>query len=108
MRNTFLNKVSAERRVLSVINNRLSSDTQLTGLSSAAIRRWQGQMAFDHKSSVVSLLIQLAEKCQSLSDRSNETFSLVEKADSDSIEELTVKLELEFERFITLSRLTKR
>ena len=41
MKNTFLNKVAAERAVLRVVNARTSGARQLAGLSWAAIDAWQ-------------------------------------------------------------------
>lgn len=98
MKNTFLNRVSAERRVLSVVNVLLPSNQQLTGLSGAAISRWRAIVGFDRTSSVNPILIAVAEQCQRLSDRSNETFMPIEKADTEKIEKHLVVLQKELER----------
>lgn len=95
MRNTFLNRVSAERRVLSVINSRLKKNQQLTGLSMVAISRWSSVIGLDRSSTVNRLLIALAENCQRLSDRSNETFTPISKTDSEQIESQLLDLERE-------------
>jgi hypothetical protein len=87
MKNTFLNRVSAERRVLSVVNELVPRDKQLTGLSLAAIDFWLTIVKFDRASAIYPLLISLAEKCQRLSDRSNETFMPIEEAQVEMIEE---------------------
>jgi len=98
MKNTFLNRVSAERRVLSVVNDFLPSAQQLTGLSGAAISRWRAIVGLDKTKSIGSILLVVAEQCQRLSDRSNETFMPIEKADSERIEEQLIKLHRELER----------
>lgn len=98
MKNTFLNRVSAERRVLSVVNELVPSNQQLTGLSGAAISRWRAVVGLDRTSSVSPILLAVAEQCQRLSARSNETFMRIEEADSEKIEEHLVKLHRELER----------
>ena len=74
MTNTFLNKVAAERSVLSVVNSRTSGKRQLTGLSSAAIELWCRKVGTETTKDVVGPLLVLADLCQRLSDRSHETF----------------------------------
>lgn len=98
MKNTFLNRVSAERRVLSVVNNPLPRSMQLTGLSEAAIVRWRAVVGLNQTSSVSPILLAVAELCQRLSDRSNETFMPIEKADSERIEGRLIELQRELER----------
>ena len=72
--NTFLNKVEAEREVLRVVNEVTSGEKQLAGLSAAAIATWQMRNGIPREHGCVSLLLDLADTCQSLSDRSNENF----------------------------------
>lgn len=98
MTNTFLNRVSAERRVLSVVNGRLSRTDQLTGLSRAAIARWCASIGLERTISIKPILLSLAEKCQRLSDRSNETFLQIDQHDSASIEWQLVELKGKLER----------
>lgn len=74
MKNTFLNKVSAERSVLSIVNARTKGARQLSGLSSAAIQVWSQRLGTVEAGAVTSQLLVLAELCQCLSDRSHETF----------------------------------
>jgi hypothetical protein len=98
MKNTFLNRVSAERRVLSVVNESLSRSQQLSGLSTAAISRWRAVVGLERTKSVSHILVAVAEQCQRLSDRSNETFMLIEEADSEKIEKQLVVLQRELDR----------
>lgn len=100
MTNTFLNRVSAERRVLSVVNRRLSRTYQLTGLSRAAISRWCASVGLERTASINPILLSLAEMCQRLSDRSNETFLQIEQHEAASIERQLVELEGELERYM--------
>jgi hypothetical protein len=98
MKNTFLNRVSAERRVLSVVNGSLPRNQQLTGLSTAAISRWRAVVGLERTTSVNPILITVAEQCQRLSDRSNETFMPIEKEHSEKIEKQLVALQKELDR----------
>lgn len=75
MPNSFLNKVSAERRVLSVINTHFRGKEQLAGLSKSAINLWQRRVGASATHEVIEALTVLADVCQSLSDRSNESFT---------------------------------
>ncbi|MEW6422715.1 MAG: hypothetical protein AB1511_13465 [Deinococcota bacterium] len=86
MTNSFLNKVSAERRVLSVVNTRTPGRRQLTGLSSAAIDLWRRKVGSEITADVVAPLIELSDLCQLLSDRSHETFQPIDISLSDKIE----------------------
>lgn len=98
MTNTFLNRVSAERRVLTTVNRCFSGDKELTGLSRAAILRWQAALGFHSESRVIPLLFDLAEQCQRLSDRSNETFMPIEEAQTIKIEERLGELKEELQQ----------
>lgn len=40
MTNTFINKVSAERKILTIVNTKISYGTELTGLTKYAIDAW--------------------------------------------------------------------
>jgi hypothetical protein len=78
MKNTFLNRVSAERKVLTAVNTQFPGDQQLAGLSQAALIRWESVVGSSRIAGVLPILTELAERCQRLSDRSNETFMPVE------------------------------
>lgn len=86
MTNSFLNKVSAERSVLSVVNARTSGRRQLTGLSSATIDLWRRKVGSEITADVVAPLIALADLCQLLSDRSHETFQPIDASLPEKIE----------------------
>ena len=85
MTNSFLNKVSAERNILTVVNARTSGRLQLTGLSNAAINLWRSKVGTEATKDVVEPLIALAELCQRLSDRSHETFMPIDASLSAQI-----------------------
>ena len=86
MSNSFLNKVTVERRVLTVVNAKLSRRCQLTGLSSAAIDLWRRKIGFEITTDVANSLIVLADLCNLLSDRSHESFQSIDTLLSEKIE----------------------
>lgn len=86
MTNSFVNKVSVERAVLSVVNARTTGRLQLTGLSSAAINVWRSKVGTEATKDVVVPLVALAELCHRLSDRSHETFQIIDASLTDKIE----------------------
>lgn len=99
MKNTFLNRVSAERRVLSVVNENFSREGELAGLSQAAISRWRTVVVgAEWSSTIIPLLNALAEQCQSLSDRSNETFMPIEEAQAKEIDKRLMILKSELQK----------
>lgn len=86
MTNSFLNKVTAERSVLSIVNARTPGKRQLTGLSSAAINLWCRKVGIEVTKDVVGPLVTLADLCQRLSDRSHETFQSIDPSFAEKIE----------------------
>lgn len=98
MKNTFLNRVSAERRVLTTVNRGFSDAEELTGLSRAAILRWQSAVGIQSVSQIIPILFDLAEQCQRLSDRSNETFLVLDEAQSSKIEKQIGELKRELQK----------
>lgn len=98
MKNTFLNRVSAERRVLSVVNEFFSRKAELTGLSQPAISRWLTIVGAELSSTIAALLNELAEQCQRLSDRSNETFMPIEEAQAEEIDKRLIILKSELQK----------
>jgi len=72
--NSFLRKVDAERSVLSVVNSYTTGSGQLSGLSGLSIYNWCSFHNISTTSHVSVRLHSLADLCNSLSDRSNESF----------------------------------
>jgi hypothetical protein len=98
MKNTFLNRVSAERKVLEVVNTLFPGNLQLAGLSQAALLRWESVAGQSRVANVLPILMDLAERCQRLSDRSNETFMPVEKEQANKIADQLEVLALELSK----------
>lgn len=95
MTTTFINKVSAERKILTIINSKFSRNTELTGLTKYAIEKWAQKTQLTHEDKVVVKLKSLGTLCQRLSDRSQESFNSLDQNTMETIEmELT---ELKYE-----------
>lgn len=75
MKNTFVNKVAAERAVLGIVNAHTQGPRQLTGLSWVAIDAWQRSTGPIVDEKLIIELKKISDLCQSLSDRSHETFT---------------------------------
>ena len=98
MKNTFINKVDAERRILSVVNRHTTGASQLAGLSIIAIDDWQRRTHERRIEDVVELLRALSDLCQRLSDRSHETFQLLAPGLQREIDDAMESLELKIVR----------
>jgi hypothetical protein len=94
MTNSFLNKVSAEREIISYVNQTTKGRLQLTGLSTLAISSWHEKNSSMVSSEVVLCLLSLSDLCQRLSDRSHETFEALDEALQDSIAKKIMDLKL--------------
>ena len=75
MKNSFVNRVSAERAILRVVNGHYGRARQLSGLSWVAIENWRDNVNLPASCELVNELKALSDECQRLSDRSHETFS---------------------------------
>ena len=75
MSNTFLSKVVAERAALAVVNRQYSGNRQLSGLSSASIEQWRNKVSLPVTHGVVQTLVKIGAIAQTLSNKSNESFT---------------------------------
>lgn len=90
MNNPFINKVTAERKVLAIVNVHTPGNHQLTGLTAIAIIAWSRNVSFSHIEKITECLRILGQLCQRLSDRSQESFdtldpSIMAKVDEELI-----------------------
>ena len=75
MTNTFISRVLAERQVLEIVNRTYSGQLQLAGLSSYALESWCAKVALPADHPLIESLITLGMLTQTLSNRSNESFT---------------------------------
>lgn len=86
MKNTFINKVAAERAVLLVVNAHSPGPRQLAGLSWVAIDSWQRNNRPIATQALVDELRAVSDLCQRLSDRSHETFDALDPSTAEMID----------------------
>jgi hypothetical protein len=95
--NTFLSKVVAERAALAVINRTYSGKRQLSGLSLPAIENWRSKVALPADHLLVQTLIRLGEVAQTLSNKSNESFTPITPEVKFTLDQLTDELAAQVE-----------
>lgn len=95
MTNTFVRKITAERKVLSVINALTPGSGQLAGLSSAAIETWRRRPLIPGADQVSRRLLRISALCQLLSDRSHESFESLDPALMEKIDAELTELRIE-------------
>jgi hypothetical protein len=91
MTNTFIRKVTAERKVLGIVNAITPGSQQLAGLSAAAIDVWRRQALTPGVDYIAQRLLKISSLCQLLSDRSHESLQsldpiLIGKIDAELVE----------------------
>ena len=97
MSNTFLNKVVAERAALAVLNRSYSGTRQLSGLSLPAIEQWRGKVALPADHLLVQILVRLGAIAQTLSNKSNESFTPLTAEVKGAIDQLMEQLAAQVE-----------
>lgn len=85
MRNKFINRVQAERLILSTVNKNKEIKVQLNGLSKAAIFDWSARNKISNESELFQIIIKASEMTHSLADVSNEVFNEEEEDISKKI-----------------------
>lgn len=95
MTNTFISKVLAERQVLEIVNRTYSGDLQLPGLSSAAIESWRSKVGLPAIHPLIESLIALGILTQTLSNRSNESFTPLNPGAEQEINRRMVELKFQ-------------
>ena len=90
---TFISKVLAERQVLEIVNRTYSGELQLPGLSSSAIESWRGKVGLPTSHPLIECLIALGMLTQTLSNRSNESFTPLDPSAGPEIGRRIVELQ---------------
>lgn len=85
MSRKFINKIAAERVVVSSVNNHYDGFFELEGMTRIAINNWALRNGMDKNDKRVEVLLVVSDLCQSMSDRSQESFK---KIDGTVMEEI--------------------
>lgn len=101
MSNTFLNKVVAERAALAVLNRKFIGARQLSGLSMFAIEKWRSKVGLAATHPIVRTLLQVSEVAQTLSNKSNESFTPLTPEVQTNLDKLMIELALHLEAHLS-------
>jgi hypothetical protein len=88
----FADRMSAQRRLLQVVNSRTWRE-ELFGLSTQAINRWTGSNGLSPESEVASLLRLASEQLSFLANKSQEQISDDYRRVSSEVERLTREID---------------
>ncbi len=92
MSKKFLNKVTAERAVLSAVNNHYKELVELDGLTRISIKSWAAINKIEDTDNRVHTLLSLSELCHKMSDRSQESFESIDESVMEEVLQTIPKL----------------
>lgn len=88
----FLNRITAQRMVINIVNRENRFSSPLVGLSSKSLERWKQENSVPHNSELLTLLYFISSKLFFLANKSQEQitneYQLLSKNVSDLIEYL--------------------
>lgn len=76
----FLNKITAERAVLSAVNNHYIKFYALEGLTKKSINYWANKNNIQSDDHRIETLLFISELCHKMSDRSQESFESIDES----------------------------
>jgi hypothetical protein len=88
----FSNRITAQREILNIVNNRKWDREELFGLSNGAIDRWQLANGIERNNLTVILVSEAAEKLFFLANKSQEQISPEYGAVEEQIIEIVKRL----------------
>lgn len=91
----FVNRISAQRMILQLVNQGVSTSEELFGLSKKAIERWILKNHLESNSRMVSLVFRASEKLFFLANKSQEQISDEYKTIEAEIESIYKAIEIE-------------
>lgn len=89
----FLNRITAQRVVINIINKEKYFSFPLVGLSTNAIERWRGENIVEHNSEIMKVLYLIASKLFFLANKSQEQITNDYKLLSKSVSDLITYLQ---------------
>lgn len=88
----FLNRITAQRKVINIVNGKTKNSFPLVGLSSKSIQRWKLENSISNDSELMKALISISSQLFFLANRSQEQvtneYRLLSKSISDLIDNL--------------------
>jgi len=90
----FLNRLSAQRKILKILNS-CKQEEELFGLSKAAIERWVSNNQIGNDSEIVKLVYYASEKLFFLANKSQEQISIEYQTLSKEVSHITESIKRE-------------
>lgn len=91
--NEFNNRIELQREVIKIINQK-KLNSQITGLSDSAIKRWLSDNRLDKNSELIKLLYEISSKLFFLANKSQEQITDSYKKLSIEVSDLVNKLRM--------------
>jgi hypothetical protein len=88
----FLNRITAQRRVINIVNREHRFSFPLVGLSSKSIERWQQENLVSESSEILELLYLISSKLFFLANKSQEQITDEYKSLSKNVSDLITHL----------------
>ncbi len=96
----FLNRITAQRRVINIINKHEQFIFPLVGLSAKSIERWKKENLLSDNSQLLQLVYLIASKLFFLANKSQEQITNEYRLLSKTVNELIIYLESDFSKLI--------
>lgn len=88
----FLNRITAQRKVINIVNKEAKLTFPLVGLSVKSMERWQLENSISNDSELIKLLYLISSKLFFLANKSQEQITNEYKLLSQSVSELIIYL----------------
>lgn len=95
----FLNRITAQRQVINIVNKETSHIFPLVGLSAKSIERWRLENSISIKSELLKLLYLISSKLFFLANKSQEQITTEYRLLSKTVSELINHLEFNIKQW---------
>lgn len=96
----FLNRITAQRKVINIINKHEKFGFPLVGLSAKSIERWKKENSLSENSKLLEIIYLVASKLFFLANKSQEQITNEYRLLSKTVNELIIYLESDFSKLI--------
>lgn len=95
----FLNRITAQRQVIRIVNQKADYPIHLTGLSSKALERWKYKNAIPDDSDLLKVIYLIASKLFFLANKSQEQITNDYKLLSKTVQDLISHLDSNIKKY---------
>lgn len=89
----FLNRITAQRKVINIVNKKTNNSFPLVGLSSKSLDRWKTENSIPEESELIKVLYLISSKLFFLGNKSQEQITKEYKLLSENVSNLIVHLQ---------------